>query len=253
MGTTRGRAVMDWLRHSMGIKSYGVYHLPDFWNQRYAQESHRMKEPFEWCGLSLEHLFEYSYSDVSPHREIVDDKAVFRRFWSDDIPFHSRVLMMGSGTSLLGHKMKAAGWNAGITHLDFSEHAIYDKEEGLDWVLGDARHMTFESCFDAVIDKGTVDANYLSSVPQHERDLENISLSAAAALVPKTGKFISFSLSQPKYIWPLLVGPSTADFWDPEPSQVRKIRDVYMYVLHRNARRPSKKHRLSLGSLAKNK
>lgn len=246
MGSTRGRAVMDWLRHTVGLKSYGVYHLPEFWNQRYARDAQRMQEPFEWCGLSLEHLFEYSYTDATMHREVADKEAARHRFLSDDIPFKSRVLMMGSGTSLLGHKMRAAGWKGGITHLDFSEHAIYDKEDGLDWVLGDARHMTYESCFDAVVDKGTVDANYLSSVSRLEEDLSNISLSAAAALVPKTGVFICFSLSQPKYVWDLLVDATTSDFWDPESSEVRKIDDAYMYVLKRNAKRPGKRHRLSL-------
>lgn len=233
---------MDWLRHQVGFKPRAVYHLPEFWDAAYMRGQ---REPFEWAGVSLEDLYDYTFVDASLHRPDSTSSCdssgrTIRRQLAADIPFHSRVLIIGSGTSLLGHKMVRAGWRGGITQLDFSGVVIFEAQEGLEWVLGDAREMQYDKCYDAVIDKGTIDALYLSAFEDHATDIGKIVRGVAAALLPQTGVFIAFSLSHPRYIWHLLADPTTATLWDARTSQVRKLDSIYMYVLRRSRRRLSR-------------
>ena len=97
--------------------------------------------------------------------------------------------------------------------------------------MGDARDLraTFaDGTFGSVVDKGTVDAIYLSAGDRYEDDVRRVSTSAAAALAPR-GVFAVVSLTAPAYLWPLLEGPA----WDGATSEARRLDAAYLYLLRK--------------------
>lgn len=207
MGSIFGRRILDGLRR-LGFSVRAVYDSKDFWNQTYAAHG---RHHFEWAGVG--------FAQLAP-----DLVAKLPR--NDD-----SVLVVGAGTSRLGADMRDAGWQ--VTQLDFSEVAAVRDDPT--WVLGDARTMTFDADFGSVVDKGTIDAMYLSANEDHEASIRSVVAGAARALKPH-GTFVVFSLSQPFYVWPLLLGDSaTGSLW--RHHDVQRLDALFMYTLQRNSKR----------------
>ena len=89
--------------------------------------------------------------------------------------------------------------------------------------------------FDSVLDKGTVDAIYLSAGDDFAKDIGDVAKSAAYVAAPKTGTFAVLSFTHPDYLWPLLVDPAPHQ-WDLATSEVRKLDFIYLYLLRRSHR-----------------
>ena len=146
---------------------------------------------------------------------------------------NAKTLVLGGGTSTLGQALIDNGWSD-VTALDFSEVAVkrgLEMEPSVDWVVGDARRLdeTFDdSTFGSIVDKGTIDAIYLSAGDSCDADVNAVSQGAALVLEPR-GTFVCVSLSAPKYLWPLL----QCDAWDTSQCEVRRLDGAFLYVMRR--------------------
>ena len=104
-------------------------------------------------------------------------------------------------------------------------------EPSVNWMVGDARRLdeTFdEAAFGAIVDKGTVDAIYLSAGDSCTEDVGAVATGAARVLEPR-GALLVVSLSAPRYIWPLL----QCDAWDTSQCEVRRLDGAFLYVMRR--------------------
>ena len=150
-----------------------------------------------------------------------------------DCPRAAKTLVLGGGTSTLGQTLIDNGWSD-VTALDFSEVAVkrgLEMEPSVNWMVGDARRLdeTFdEAAFGAIVDKGTVDAIYLSAGDSCTEDVGAVATGAARVLEPR-GALLVVSLSAPRYIWPLL----QCDAWDTSQCEVRRLDGAFLYVMRR--------------------
>ena len=229
MGSVRGRAVLDFLRHRFDLKVAAQYDTKAFWEMSYAAAV----RPHEW-GCDSSALQRYGFRDASPHRGAVSE-ARGESTLERDCAKGARVLLLGAGTSKLGGDLRRAGWSD-VTAVDFSEVAVIKgraREPEVDWRLADCRALrpTFDAgAFDVVLDKGTVDAIYLSAGPDHAADVGRVASSALDVLAPAGGTLAVLSLTQPAYLWPLLVGDAR---WDLAASEVRDLGFIFLYLLRR--------------------
>mmetsp|Transcript_4713 Transcript_4713/g.13980 ORF Transcript_4713/g.13980 Transcript_4713/m.13980 type:complete len:233 (+) Transcript_4713:215-913(+) len=227
MGTVRGRAVLDFVRHRVGWTATGSFDTREFWEQSYAK---RGLETHEWA-LRPRDLLDYEFRDASVHRPAHGGVGAGRL--ADHCPKGGRTLLLGAGTSALGSELGAAGWTR-LTAADFSEVAVRDgarREPGVDWRAADARRLgdAFpDASFDAVLDKGTVDAIYLAAAESHAADVAAVARGVHGLLAPP-GAFTCVSLSGPDYLWPLL--HADPGLWDRAVSEVRRLDGAYLYLL----------------------
>lgn len=227
MGSVRGRAVLDFLRHRFKFPHTAQYDTKQFWEMSYASAV----RPHEW-GCAGDKLLSYAFRDASTHRPVAG--APGAGTLAADCAEDGRLLLLGGGTSALGGDLLRAGWR-NVAAVDFSEVAVdlgKRREPEVAWQLGDGRDLgaTYAAgSFDAVLDKGTVDAIYLSAGPDHAADVGRVAASAADVLVSR-GTFAVLSLSRPAYLWPLLVGDGR---WDLPASEVRDLGFIYLYLLRK--------------------
>ena len=150
-----------------------------------------------------------------------------------DCPRAAKTLVLGGGTSTLGQTMIDNGWSD-VTALDFSEVAVkrgLEMEPSVNWLVGDARRLDEnfgEGTFGAIVDKGTIDAIYLSAGDSCTEDVGAVAAGAARVLEPR-GTFLCVSLSAPQYLWPLL----QCDAWDTSQCEVRRLDGAFLYVMRR--------------------
>ena len=150
-----------------------------------------------------------------------------------DCPRAAKTLVLGGGTSTLAQTLCDEGWSD-VTALDFSEVAVkrgLEMEPAVDWVVGDARRLDEnfgEGAFGAIVDKGTIDAIYLSAGDSCTEDVGAVAAGASRILAPR-GTFLCVSLSAPQYLWPLLQG----DAWDIQQCEVRRLDGAFLYVMRR--------------------
>ena len=85
------------------------------------------------------------------------------------------------------------------------------------------------------MDKGTVDAIYLSAGDRHAEDIGDI-VKGVAKRTPPGAVFVVLSLTNPRYLWPLLFD-AVPDAWNKGTSEVRKLPLIFMYILRRAAKR----------------
>jgi ubiquinone/menaquinone biosynthesis C-methylase UbiE len=114
------------------------YGKPEYWDERYSREI----EPFDW------------------YQRYENLKHIFRRY----IRLNENILMVGCGNSRVSEDMVNDGYQR-IVNIDISSvviHAMSEKHRNnprLIWKVMDVMKMDFLDCeFDAVIDKGTMDA-----------------------------------------------------------------------------------------------
>jgi ubiquinone/menaquinone biosynthesis C-methylase UbiE len=129
-----------------------------------------------------------------------------------------RALVPGCGLSRLGEALAERGWQ--VTNVDFSEPCVAlgraaCADPTIAWAVADVRAMRCfaDGAFDAIVDKGTLDAlmcgdGFDADVPRYAAELRRV-------LAPG-GRFVAVSLSQPSIALPLLTltptaAPSTAE------------------------------------------
>ena len=226
MGSVRGRALLDLARHRLGWTARGGFDTKEFWERSYA----KAVLPHEWA-LPPSSLLKYEFRDVSMHRTTTTARATATL--DQDCPRAAKTLVLGGGTSTLGQTLIDNGWND-VTALDFSEVAVkrgLEMEPSVNWMVGDARRLDEnfgEGTFGAIVDKGTVDAIYLSAGDSCTEDVGAVAAGAARVLQPR-GTFLCVSLSAPRYIWPLL----RCDAWDTSQCEVRRLDGAFLYVMRR--------------------
>ena len=226
MGSVRGRALLDLARHRLGWTARGGFDTKEFWERSYA----KAVLPHEWA-LPPSSLLKYEFRDVSMHRTTTTARATATL--DQDCPRAAKTLVLGGGTSTLGQTLIDAGWSD-VTALDFSEVAVkrgLEMEPSVNWLQGDARRLdeTFdEGAFGSIVDKGTVDAIYLSAGDSCTEDVGAVATGAARVLEPR-GALLVVSLSAPRYIWPLL----QCDAWDTSQCEVRRLDGAFLYVMRR--------------------
>ena len=121
-----------------------TYADAEFWEKKYSEDA----SPFEWY---------VSWARLKPVIGATLTKC-------------KRVLHVGCGTSALGADLLETGVES-VVNMDVSAAVIkvmarrYRKSEGLEWVVGDIRKTGLKSgSFDAVVDKGTMDALMCSDI-----------------------------------------------------------------------------------------
>lgn len=135
MGSVRGRAVLDFVRHQIGWTARGAFDTKEFWERSYA----RAVTSHEWA-LDGSKLLEYDFAEATPRRS---RGGRARAELKADAPPDKRTLVLGAGTSALGRVLKDAGWRD-VAAVDFSEVAVargQKVEPDVDWRLGDARRL----------------------------------------------------------------------------------------------------------------
>jgi ubiquinone/menaquinone biosynthesis C-methylase UbiE len=154
----------------------------DYWDKRYEHSP----EPFEWYQ---------AWAALEP-------------ILSKYIPLDASILQVGVGTSRLQLDMVEEAGYQDITSIDYSEvcidqlaeeHSIYPQ---LSYLEADVRHMLFPvGCFDAVLDKGTLDAILCG-----EKSYDNAAAMIAeiSRVLGPDGVFIEISYGTPAYRVPHL-------------------------------------------------
>ena len=166
----------------------------DYWNEAYKKE-----EEFTWYS---------GWSDVAP-------------FFTELVPVHksTRILLPGIGNDSSMVDMYDEGFRH-MTAFDYAPEGVEcatrffgvdrllscglpdgtpvrdDGEEGVDLRVVDARQLTYEDdSFDAVLEKGTLDAIYLSGADDKKVASEQLALSVSelARVVQKGGIVVSIT------------------------------------------------------------
>ncbi|CAK8694463.1 EEF1A lysine methyltransferase 4-like [Clavelina lepadiformis] len=159
------------------------YEKQAYWDERYKTE-----EVYDWFK---------SYSD-------------FKHFIKPLVNVHDRILMLGCGNSPFSYHMYEDGFT-NITNVDYSPICIesmsnrYKHCIDMKWIVMDIRQLHFKDGeFDAVIEKGTIDAMLVGQKdPWHLSD-ENYKcmdtiLSHVSRVLSPSGKFISLTFAQPHF------------------------------------------------------
>eukprot|EP00746_Dinoflagellata_sp_MGD_P167023 gnl/MRDRNA2_/MRDRNA2_97320_c0_seq1.p1 gnl/MRDRNA2_/MRDRNA2_97320_c0~~gnl/MRDRNA2_/MRDRNA2_97320_c0_seq1.p1 ORF type:complete len:368 (-),score=75.57 gnl/MRDRNA2_/MRDRNA2_97320_c0_seq1:24-1127(-) len=128
----------------------GTYSSSKFWDEHYKQ------------GNSLHDWYFGWKTKLQDGRELGE--------WLQDIDVNSEVLMLGCGNSPMSFDMYQAGYKK-LRNIDVSEAVIKQMKErygakmqNAAWQVMDARKLEYDdSFFDAVVDKGTLDALSIGS------------------------------------------------------------------------------------------
>ena len=129
-----------------------VFGLKSYWDERYQQQQQQddkqSSSDYSWyCG----------WTELQP-------------FWSWLVPKQTaRVLIAGMGNDPCPVELYRAGWNHSLTAFDYSQAAVqraqqlFGKHQNVKLVTADARDLPFaDAAFDATLDKGTLDAIYIT-------------------------------------------------------------------------------------------
>jgi|EP00769_Ergobibamus_cyprinoides_P004590 SAM-dependent methyltransferase len=150
-----------------------AYQDPAYWDQRFREDP----EPFEWFC---------SFADI-------------KSFIKPHIPDSARVLVVGNGTSRLGHDLLEAGV-ARVEVTDVSPVAVEllsagTHPPGLTAQVQDVTALSYPpASFDVVVDKGTLDSLLCGddSRARVHKFMQNV----ARVLAP-AGKFLAVSYADP--------------------------------------------------------
>jgi EEF1A lysine methyltransferase 4 len=183
------------------VSKFG-YHSRDYWEETYRASGDAVDD---WLQ---------TFDVLRPHIESAAQPA-------------DRVLIIGNGNSPLGEQMYDAGWHD-IVCVDFSPTvtaamaARAGGRPGLSYREMDVRRLAFDDAsFDAVIDKGTLDA--IICDPGAEVAVYETCAEVARVLGPR-GVFLSISLAPPRRRLEHLVKPEWG--WQPTLHTVPKTRVV---------------------------
>ncbi|KAJ4455533.1 putative protein kinase domain protein [Paratrimastix pyriformis] len=146
-----------------------------YWDERYSEKD----TSFEWY---------FPYSIIRP---------IFHEYVQPE----SRILQIGCGNSHVADDLFDDGFHH-ISNIDISEVVVeqmrrHNRREGMTYEKMDVRHLTYPSeAFEAVIDKGTVDA----IVCGEDKDLAMAELAhEVLRVLTPGGVFICISCVEPAY------------------------------------------------------
>ena len=156
-----------------------------------------------------------------------------------------RVLHVGCGTSKLGGSLAAAG--AVVTHVDYDatavERARYFAEVASqtlgsqEWLVGDVRDLKrpeWSGAFDAVVDKGTMDALLFADRDERVGSAAEFGLEIARVLSPCGGIYVQLSDAAPEVRVDELAEALPASFqvvWSASENE-EDGRELFVYVAH---------------------
>ena len=152
------------------------YGSVEYWNERYAKDG----DCFEWYN---------QYSSFKDH--------IAKYVKKED-----KILVIGCGDSNLSEDMYRDGYTD-ITSNDYSSVVINKMKDkcaektGMKWDIMDVHHMTYpDASFDAVVDKGTLDAIICGDESTCKPDQV---LSEVNRVLKKGGVYICVSFGMPEY------------------------------------------------------
>jgi EEF1A lysine methyltransferase 4 len=192
-------------------RSYGS---SEYWEARYANR----EENFEWL---------LDWADMRVPLEALLSSSM-------------RVLHIGCGNSTIGVNILADNLAAEVVNVDISptvieQMAVHHAEPGCLWEVQDVTGMSYtDSSFDAVLDKGTLDALLCKDTHDAKEAAAHALLSEAWRVLRDGGLYIVFSFGQPETRLPYLT--KHADHFSVEHSIVRcgaKSVVTYCYVLRK--------------------
>lgn len=232
---------MDMVRQLGWIgKSGGQLQTTQLWNNIYKSSV----DDYEW-GCHPEEFLAYDYRSNGFSMYATID---------DTLPLESPVLMIGAGSSLLGEAIYDHGYQP-IVQTDFSEIVVERRKLAIDksryplmfWDFADARepltHLLqhiksndplsrHEKCkwnrFGGVVDKGLIDALYLSG-GESMGDISKVVSNVAKVLDSESGVFVTLSYSAPKIMTPLLKNK----YFKSVEARLMENADIYLYRMCR--------------------
>ena len=154
------------------------YGSKDYWNERYKGDL----EPFEWYQ---------SYDNLRPHLMQILQKYN-----------NPSVLVLGCGTSRLSESLYNDGITR-ITNIDYSEICInqmrekYSNFAEMKFLTMDCLDLDFDSsCFDVVLDKGTLDSILCG---MNAQDNSMRALKEVRRVLKPGGIYLCISYGMPEY------------------------------------------------------
>jgi len=109
-------------------------------------------------GRRSEEFYDQKHkNELLKRHQILDERFVHTLLSKYEVPFECLVLDVGCGTGWYSHLL--AKHSRRVVGVDISRTAILRakrewKEKRIDWVVGDARHLSFDSIFDVVFCSG---------------------------------------------------------------------------------------------------
>lgn len=273
----RGRYILDKLKSMLSPKLQ--LPCPPYGNEEYWENVYQKLGPheiFEWGDISFADdllQFEYvpmvdnSYTTTTGSTALEATQAISTDF-SEVINIKpgetdKKILVLGSGYSLLGEALVRHGWLGPILQLDISSRAVQRLQERwmmqssllsettsscstsavMEFLQDDATELSAipSNSIHAVIDKGLVDALFCSSSQQSPQDLKIQSIMEAVhrVLVPTGGIFTFLSYSQPQFLLQHTIARKISERNDNNTRihdkkrwkdiQVRKLPNIFMY------------------------
>jgi len=285
----RGRYILDKLKSMLSPKLQ--LPCPPYGNEEYWENVYKKFGPheiFEWGGISFsDHLLQFEYVPVidSTTRSSTTNMGTttseatqsIRTNFSEVINIKpgendKKILILGSGYSLLGEELAQHGWLGPILQVDVSSRAVQRLQERwimqsssfsksdtslnssavMEFLQDDATELNTipSNSIHAVIDKGLVDALFCSSSQQSSQDpkIQSIMKSVHRVLVPTGGIFTFLSLSQPQFLLQHTISGKTSERNDNRTTihdkklwkgiQVRKLPNIFMYRYEKQQKQP---------------
>jgi hypothetical protein len=261
------------------------YGSEEYWENVYQKLGPH--EIFEWGGISFsDHLLQFEYvpmidssssSTTNMSNTTSEATQSIRTNFSEVINIKpgetdKKILILGSGYSLLGEELVQHGWLGPILQVDVSSRAVRRLQERwimqssslsksdynsdtsavMEFLQDDATELNAiaSNSIHAVIDKGLVDSLFCSSSQQSPQDpkIQSIMKSIHRVLVPTGGIFAFLSLSQPQFLLQHTISGKTSERNDERTKihdknlwkgiQVRKLPTVFMYRYEKQQKQP---------------
>eukprot|EP00357_Protocruzia_adherens_P019331 CAMPEP_0115005726 /NCGR_PEP_ID=MMETSP0216-20121206/20057_1 /TAXON_ID=223996 /ORGANISM="Protocruzia adherens, Strain Boccale" /LENGTH=214 /DNA_ID=CAMNT_0002372135 /DNA_START=40 /DNA_END=684 /DNA_ORIENTATION=- len=172
------------------------YGRSDYWDERYTRD----KEPFDW------------YQRWSGIKDVV----------TQHILPTNKILVLGCGNSRMSEEMFDDGFQ-NLTNIDISSVVIKDMQEkyadkvGMTFATVDACKMDYDGAFDAVLDKGTIDAVLCGE--DSSKNVNEMLTRVYKSLTPN-GVYVAITYGQPQHRLSYLTKSEFS--WEVTQSQVAK-------------------------------
>lgn len=225
-------------------------------------------DSFEWGGINLEDVLEYSYRPVTIEKEMgnyADKSSVaestIETTWGDTLNVHpvsgfdetgdsnekkEPIIMLGCGNSKMGEQMVSQhnGWRGPLIQVDIAKSALdmlswrnrhNAQSSRLQFLHEDATHLSSirNNSIEATVDKGLLDALFCADEYDQMSDI----MKSVFRVLKPGGAFVVFSFSRPEFILPrMLPLHANAGFVPPRKTYIwhdLQIRESDSFLLYR--------------------